>query len=273
MLRLKRIIRSQARFFFSLSLLLVSSRSLAILEEPNWFHSTTKKENFWQALSQDFSLSQNQTNPYIQKQIHWYQRHPHHLERILKKASPIIQYVYQQTSREHLPAELVLIPIIESQYNPTIAAKSGATGLWQMMPGTAAKFGLRVDHHHDGRRDVTASTKAALRYLCYLYRYFHNDWLLALAAYEAGEGRIQAITRHGHDYWQLPVTKNYVPRLLAIAEIIKEPYRYHISLPRIADRQVASQTWDEARDLTMTNLKRGMNANSRKNHESHAIRR
>lgn len=211
---------------------------------------------FWAQMSRDFVIEPQENNPYIQKQIRWYQDHPKHLQRILLRARPFIDYVYQQTHYYNLPAELALIPLLESQYNPAIGARSGAAGLWQMMPGTASKFGLRMNHSYDGRRDVTASTKAALSYLSYLYNYFGKNWLLALAAYDAGEGRIASIAgRHSLNFWNLPLsreTRDYVPRLLAIASIIKKPEVYNVSLPQVDKDMVLKElTWKEAKSFNM----------------------
>jgi membrane-bound lytic murein transglycosylase D len=189
-------------------------------------------------MSRDFAIKSDLKNPNIQKQIKWYQQHPMHLQKVLKDSEPFIHYVYQQTHNRKLPAELALIPLLESRYNPAIYAKSGAAGLWQMMPGTASKFGLQINKTCDGRRDVIASTKAALDYLDYLHGYFNRDWLFALAAYDAGEGRVKSAAwkNHKRNFWNLSLsneTKVYVPRLLAIAAIIKNPKNYHITLPKV----------------------------------------
>lgn len=189
----------------------------------------------WESLSKDFKIPCDTNNPHIRKQIIWYQKHPRHFRKILMQSQPFLHYVYQQTQNRSLPAELALIPLLESQYNPVIKAKSGATGLWQIMPHTAKKFGLRINDGYDGRRDVAASTKAALNYLSYLHRYFKKDWLLALAAYDLGEGRVKSVQyKHHSNFWGLPFpkeTKNYVPKILAIASIIKDPDQYHMTLP------------------------------------------
>jgi LysM repeat protein len=185
---------------------------------------------FWSQMSRSFTIEWDAENPYVQKQIHWYRQHPKHLSRILNNAKPFIQYVYEQTRRKNLPAELALIPLLESQYNSTIATRTGAGGFWQMMPGTAVRFGLKINSRCDQRHDLPASTKAALSYLSYLYHHFNRDWLLALAAYEAGEGRIESIAQRKQNFWDLPLreeTKEYVPKLLAIAAIIRQPKEYN----------------------------------------------
>ena len=128
--------------------------------------------------------------------------------------------------------------MIESNYNPFLYSKRGATGLWQLMPGTATGFSLLINWWYDGRRDVVASTNAALNYLEYLHDYFHS-WLLAIAAYDAGEGTVAAAIRynrrHGYltDFWSLPLpyeTREYVPKLLALADVIKNHQDYNLQL-------------------------------------------
>ena len=142
-----------------------------------------------------------------------------------------------------MPAELALVPMIESGYDPFAYSSKGATGIWQMMPTTAASFGLTMDWWYDARRDTIASTQYALNYLNQLHTDFH-DWLLAMAAYDAGQGAIEQAIQYNQnlgkatDFWSLPLayeTKSYVPKLLALAAIIANPDAYHVQLPAIAD--------------------------------------
>jgi LysM repeat protein len=219
-------------------MLTACSTSSVVYQPRRWLHFEARDTSFWTCMCRDFAINYDLKNPNIQKQIKWYQQHPRHLHKVLKDSEPFIHYVYQQTRNRKLPAELALIPLIESRYDPAIHAKSGAAGLWQMMPGTASKFGLQINKTYDGRRDVIASTKAALDYLTYLHGYFNQDWLFALAAYDAGEGRVKSVAwkNHKHNFWNLSLSKEtqvYVPRLLAIAAIIKNPQNYHIALPKV----------------------------------------
>src|SRR5690606_8560272 len=119
-----------------------------------------------------------------------------------------------------------------------------AVGLWQFIPSTGRYFNLKQTSWYDGRRDITASTTAALRYLNYLHGLFNNDWLLALAAYNAGEGTVsRAIERNQKrglptDYWNLPLpseTRDYVPKLLALSQLVQSPQAYGINLSPIAN--------------------------------------
>ncbi|MCL5261530.1 MAG: LysM peptidoglycan-binding domain-containing protein [Gammaproteobacteria bacterium] len=195
--------------------------------------------NLWSDLRGSFDLPVDTDSRAIQAQIRWFRAHQGYLNYVIERGAPYIYYILQETQRRHLPAELVLLPIIESAYNPFLYSKAGATGLWQMMPGTASGFGLKINWWYDGRRDIVASTNAALKYITYLHYFFNNDWLSAIAAYNAGEGKVQSAILHNQrnnlptDFWSLPLpeeTRAYVPKLLALAAIVKNPSRYGVNL-------------------------------------------
>lgn len=201
-------------------------------------------------MRQNFRLTNYDYKPEVREEIRWFQNHQDYLNHALVESAPYIYYIYQQTQIHHLPAELALIPVIESEYNPYERSNVGALGLWQMMPETGKGFGLKRDRYYDGRRDVVASTKAALEYFTYLHSYFNGDWLLAIAAYNCGDGRVTRTMRynreHGRstEFWYLPLpyqTQTYVPRLLAVAAIVKDPARYHIHLVPINDAPYLAQ--------------------------------
>lgn len=144
-------------------------------------------------------------------------------------ASPHLYYVLEQLEKRKLPGELALLPMLESNFQPHAISNRGAVGLWQMMPGTARQFGLKKQAGYDGRKDVQASTKAALNYLEYLHKKFNRDWALVLAAYNAGEGTIdRAIKRNKKagqptSFWFLKLpkqTREYVPKFLALTQMI-----------------------------------------------------
>lgn len=207
-------------------------------------HRYQHARNLWKTLAHNFQLSgETPSNPAVKKQIQWYLDNPLYLQTVVNQAKPYLYYIYQQVKARGLPPELVLMPMVESAYDPfAINPHSGATGLWQMMPGTASGFGLRVDWWYDGRRDIAASTSAALDYISYLGDFFDKRWLLAIAAYNAGEGTIQrAVDHNSHlgkptDFWHLDLseeTSSYVPKILALATIIKHPNRYPINLPKV----------------------------------------
>jgi membrane-bound lytic murein transglycosylase D len=204
-----------------------------------------KSQDLWSKIRADFKLPNANNRRIVQAQIRWLTRHPRYIESTINRASPYLYYIYDQIKIRHLPAEMVLLPIIESAYVPTATNQySGAAGLWQLIPGTARHLGVRQDRWFDGRKDIYVSTEAALDYLNYLHRFFKGDWLLALAAYDTGEGNVRGAIRYNayRDYkttfWSLPLsieTRSYVPRLLALVEIVKHPEKYHITLPVIRD--------------------------------------
>lgn len=167
-----------------------------------------------------------------------------YLMRVGERASPFMYLVVEEIERRGMPAELALLPMVESAYDPAAYSHAHASGLWQFIPETGKRYGLRQDYWYDGRRDVVASTNAALDYLQALHEQFDGDWFCALAAYNAGEGRVARAIKANLaankpiDYWSLNLpeeTRNYVPRLLALAEIVRNNDSYNVKLPYIAD--------------------------------------
>jgi membrane-bound lytic murein transglycosylase D len=153
--------------------------------------------------------------------------------------------VVSEVENEQLPIEIALLPIVESDYYPFSYSHGTATGIWQFIPSTGRMYGLEEDWWHEDRRDVLASTKAALHYLKDLNQMFEGDWLLSIAAYNAGPGRVQrAIDKNikqgkKTDYWSLDLpkeTEKYVPKLLAIAKVLKDPARYNQKLLSIENK-------------------------------------
>lgn len=194
--------------------------------------------SIWEVLNQQFSLNHETSRPEVQAQIHWLLQHPNYV-RQFTKSEPYLYHIMTEIQKRHLPGELALIPMVESAYNPFAYSGAGAAGLWQLMPGTGLDLGLKQDWWYDGRRSIPSSTHAALNYLEYLHHYFNNNWILAFAAYDAGEGAIARLVKENHhqNFWALPVpkeTRAYVPRILALAEIIQNAQHYHIQLPDIA---------------------------------------
>ncbi|EKD75733.1 MAG: hypothetical protein ACD_44C00036G0008 [uncultured bacterium] len=206
--------------------------------------------NLWDRIPLEFQLEDQSYHPAVQAQIKWFSTHHDYLARTSERAAPYIYYIYEQLHQRQLPMELVLLPINESAYNPFATSGRGAGGLWQMIRGTASQYGVKQNWWFDGRRDIYASTKAALDHLTYLQNLFNGDWLLALAAYDCGEGTVlRAIRRNAAqdkstDFWSLSLpeeTRAYVPRLLALANIIRNRQAYNIDLPSIDDQPYLSQ--------------------------------
>lgn len=206
---------------------------------PNPFH-----RSLWSSMPHYFGLKKETAHPIVQKEIQRLTKHQYYINGLTHNARPYLYYIFGQTQKRRMPAELALLPMVESDYTPFAYSKRGATGLWQMMPGTASGFGLRIDWWYDGRRDLIASTNAALKYLSYLHSYFGN-WLLAIAAYDSGEGTVRAAIRYNKrhnkptDFWSLPLpaeTKRYIPKLLALAAIISDRKHYGLHLNAIPNQ-------------------------------------
>jgi membrane-bound lytic murein transglycosylase D len=227
-----------------------SSRQAAWYENHMLYAYNSNKGNLWEHMRSHLQLASYANTPRVRQQIVYFEHHQDYLNRVIAESAPYIYYIYQQTQKHHLPADLALIPVIESEYNPYARSHAGAEGLWQMMPTTARGFGLKRDWWYNGSKDVVASTNAALNYFSYLHSFFNNNWLLAIGAYDCGEGTVMAAihaNQYHHrptDFWDLPLpneTRNYVPRLLAVSAIIKNPGRYGIHLAPINDTPYIQQ--------------------------------
>lgn len=194
----------------------------------------------WDVLRHEFSLNHEVTQAEVQAQIRWIVSHPGYLDK-LAQSEPYMYHIVTEIKKRRLPGELALIPMIESTYDPFAYSGAGAAGLWQLMPGTGRELGLKQDWWFDGRRSIRPSTDAALNYLARLHKFFNGDWVLAIAAYDSGEGKMSRVIKASGqlgkiNFWKLPApqeTKAYIPRLLALAEVIQNPQRYHIQLPYI----------------------------------------
>ncbi|MDD1969178.1 LysM peptidoglycan-binding domain-containing protein [Pseudomonas putida] len=200
----------------------------------------------WERMRQGFQLQDgNDLNPRIDQQRLWFANNPSFLETAGERGSLYMHYIVERLEERNMPLELALLPVIESAYNPMALSRSDAAGIWQFIPSTGRYFNLRQTSFYDGRRDITASTTAALDYLTKLHDMFNGDWLLALAAYNAGEGTVsRAIERNEKlnlptDYWNLPLpqeTRDYVPKLLALSQVVMSPQAYGVNLNPIDNK-------------------------------------
>ncbi|MGL5949287.1 MAG: transglycosylase SLT domain-containing protein [Aeromonas sp.] len=206
--------------------------------------SHADKENLWQRISDDMQLGMP-SNALIAAQRKRVLRSNRHLATIASRAEPYLYLMVEEIERRGLPMELITVPMIESMFDPRARSQANAVGLWQFMPKTGKSFGLNQTGHYDGRQDVLASTQAALDYLEYLNRMFNGDWLHTLAAYNGGEGRIlRAIKRNRRlgkstDYWSLDLpgeTRQYVPKILAMADVLSNAEKYGVRLPHLANQ-------------------------------------
>ena len=184
-------------------------------------------------------------NARIEHEIQKYLQHPEFIGKLQQRAEPYLYFILDEIEAKNIPGELALLPIVESAFKPHAISKSKAMGLWQFMPATGRFFGLKQNWWYDGRKDIYASTQAATTYLKQLGTLYDNDWSLALAAYNAGKGTIgKAIRRNkkknrATDYWSLSLyneTMEYVPKLLAIAEIFANAEKYNIPLHPIPNK-------------------------------------
>jgi membrane-bound lytic murein transglycosylase D len=180
----------------------------------------------------------------IDSQADWFASQPEYIERTFSRAAPYLHYIVNEVEARGMPMELALLPVIESAFQPYAYSRARATGLWQFMAVTGGRFGLKQDWWYDGRRDVVAATQAALDYLQYLHDMFDGDWLLAVAAYNCGEGNVSRAVRRNKsahkptDFWNLKLpkeTRDYVPRLLAMSRIVANPERYGLEIEGMLD--------------------------------------
>jgi len=203
--------------------------------------AATTYKTIWADITKDFKLDHRVNSKQVQNEIRKLLRDKKKFQSVLNDSSPYIHYIYNETKSRGLPAELALLPVIESEFSPGDHSSKGATGLWQLMSPTAKGLGVKVVPGYDGRRSVTVSTRAALVFLTDLGKSYKKNWYLALAAYNAGPGRVNgAIRKAGtRNYWVLPLpreTKLYVPKFLAVAAIVKNPKKYGVTLPHINNK-------------------------------------
>jgi membrane-bound lytic murein transglycosylase D len=196
--------------------------------------------DLWDRIRDGFEL-ENSDSPLVIKHVRWYADRPDYVDRMMSRSSRYLFYIVEEVERRNMPMELALLPFIESAFNPEAFSRAKASGMWQFMPATGKDFKLTQNIFRDERRDVIQSTDAALDYLQRLHKMF-GDWELALAAYNWGEGNVsKAIKRNQAkklptDYASLKMpdeTRNYVPKLLAVKNIVANPKSYGLTLPTL----------------------------------------
>lgn len=178
----------------------------------------------------------------VNVQKNWYLKHPSYMKRVANRARPFLHLIVEELEDQNMPLELTLLPIVESAFDPFAYSHGRAAGMWQFIPGTGKRFGMKQTWWYDGRRDVIASTKGAIKYLQYLRKMFDGDWLHALAAYNSGEGRVMRAIRKNKkagkktDFWSLDLpkeTRAYVPKLLALTDILRHSEQHGFTWPQI----------------------------------------
>lgn len=206
--------------------------------------SSSKYENLWERLFDHYDLPAV-NHPDIDRELAWFVDHPDYIERVQSRAEPFLYSIVRQVEKHEVPGELALLPVIESAFKPHAISPAHAAGIWQFIPSTGRLYGLKKSRSYDGRRDVYASTRAAIKYLKKLHTDFGGDWLLAIAAYNCGEGAVsRAIQRNEArglptDFWSLNLpreTRTYVPRLLAVSRVFANADRYGIDLREIPNK-------------------------------------
>ncbi len=217
--------------------------------------------DIWEILINELSWNTFNNKTEVQNEISRINRHGSwYFDYLSEQSRPYIQFVIQELKRRNLPLELALLPFIESNYDPNAFSHGSAAGFWQIIPGTARQYGVPINNWYDGRRDIVLSTNAALDYLTRLHKYFKGDWLLAIAAYNAGEGTVSYLQKRNTtwgkktDFWSLNLpneTKQYVPRFLALIHIIKNSKYLGIDLPDLKnEQQFKISYWPTQIDLT-----------------------
>ena len=198
--------------------------------------------DLWQRIRMGFALDALDS-PLVAEHEAWYASRPEYIKRFVDRGSLYLHYIVEQVEKRKMPMEIALLPVVESAFNPKASSRSKASGLWQFIPSTGKNYGLAQDWWKDNRRDIVAATDAALSYLQRLHDMFGN-WELALAAYNCGEGCVARAISYNQrrglptDYASLnlpPETRNYVPKLFAVKNIVLSPASYGIELDSVPD--------------------------------------
>ena len=215
------------------------SRQVAATEPP---------KELWDRIRRGFAMPDLQ-GELVTEREQWYASRPEYIQRMTGRSSKYLFHIVEELERRQMPTELALLPFIESAFNPQAVSSAKAAGMWQFMPATGKDFALKQNIFRDDRRDVLASTRAALDYLQRLHRMF-GDWHLALAAYNWGEGSVgRAIAKNqklglGTSYSELTMpteTRQYVPKLQAVKNIVANPQAYSAELPLIGNHPYFQQ--------------------------------
>jgi len=205
------------------------------------FPINRQPDDVWQRLREKFVLPA-QNNKRLDQQLNWYAKHPEYMKRVSERAAPYMHFIAETAEAMNIPSEIALLPIVESAFKPFAYSHGRASGIWQFIPATGKRYGLKQNWWYDGRRDVYASTIAAYKLLTNLQKQFKGDWLLALAAYNSGERNVHRAIRKNKrkgkptDFWSLnlpPETRAYVPKLLALKRIVANPEKYNVQLTKI----------------------------------------
>ncbi|MEQ8659446.1 MAG: LysM peptidoglycan-binding domain-containing protein [Gammaproteobacteria bacterium] len=197
--------------------------------------------DLWQQIGFELRMAPGPRHP-LREPLSYFHNSARFISEASARARPFLYHIHAEVTRRQLPYEILLLPIIESAYNPAATSPGGAAGIWQFMPATARRYGLHISRWYDGRRDVLASTDAALDYFEALRDRFMGDWQLVFAAYNCGERTVErAIERNQRlgrrtDFWSLDLprsTRDYVPKMMALVEIVAHPAAHGVELAHI----------------------------------------
>lgn len=201
-------------------------------------------DDVWQRIVNNYQFDLTDNNQRIDAHLAWFKSHPTYLERVADRGQRYLHFIIEEVEAREMPGEIALLPIVESAFNPFAYSHGLASGVWQFIPSTGRYYGLEQDWWQDGRRDIRAATVAALTYLQSLNKEFNGDWMLALAAYNSGGGTVRRAIRNNQqqgkptDFWSLNLpkeTREYVPKLIALAKVVQQPENYAMHLPPIAN--------------------------------------
>lgn len=196
-------------------------------------------DNLWTAIGDQFDM-EIPDNVRVREQKNKYLSNKSYLHDVSLRAEPYMYWIAGQVKKRNMPMELVLLPIVESAFDPHATSSANAAGIWQIIPSTGRNYGLKQTQAYDGRRDIIASTTAALDMMQRLNKMFDGDWLLTVAAFNSGEGRVMNAIKANRaqgkptDFWSLPLpqeTRVYIPKMLALSDILKNSKKYGVSLP------------------------------------------
>ncbi|HEU4601148.1 MAG TPA: LysM peptidoglycan-binding domain-containing protein [Steroidobacteraceae bacterium] len=210
----------------------------------NTAEAAAPDSDLFERIRKGFTLAEID-HEWIDREEAWFANHPDYLDRTFKRGERYLFHIVNEIEARKMPLELALLPVVESAFNPVAYSRARAAGLWQFIPATGKRFGLKQNWYYDGRRDVVAATSAALDYLEFLATEFDGDWLLAVAAYNTGEANVaRAVAKNRAagkptDFFSLKLPKEtlaYVPRLLAMKRIVQDPTAHGLAFAPIANQ-------------------------------------
>jgi len=216
-------------------------------EEPTQVAGLTPEQyaDLFDRMRAGFKLDDHPDEQSVDEQLDWFASNPDYLQRAFGRSELYLYHIVTQLEARGMPLEIALLPVVESAFEPYAYSRPRASGLWQFIPDTGSRFGLKQDWWYDGRRDIVESTRAALDYLQALHDEFNGDWLLAIAAYNCGEMNVERALDANRaagrplDFWSLRLpteTRAYVPKLLAMKRLVSDPETYGLSISKIPNQ-------------------------------------